>query len=124
MRERVKDRLPEFTAEQKKDLKGSVDFFGINHYATNLIQVGGCINKCVCMYVCIVSYTHLSHQPPTHQKQKQGPNQVIEPNNYFSDLNGWIMMDPKWAKGDASWLSVVPWGLRRLLRWIKERCVG
>ena len=33
------------------------------------------------------------------------------------------MMDPKWAKGDASWLSVVPWGLRRLLRWIKERCV-
>lgn len=39
MRERVKDRLPEFTAQQKADLKGSNDFFGINHYATNLIQV-------------------------------------------------------------------------------------
>ncbi len=39
MRERVKERLPEFTEEQKKDLKGSADFFGINHYATNLIQV-------------------------------------------------------------------------------------
>jgi hypothetical protein len=32
-------------------------------------------------------------------------------------------MDPKWKKGDASWLSIVPWGLRRLLRWIKERYV-
>ncbi len=51
----------------------------------------------------------------------QGPTEKIDPDNYFSDLNGWIMMDPKWAKGDASWLSIVPWGLRRLLRWVKER---
>lgn len=88
MKERVGDRLPVFTEEQKEDLKGSVDFFAINHYATNLLQ---------------------------------GPTEKIEAGNYFSDLNGWIMMDPKWAKGDASWLSVVPWGMRRLLRWIKNR---
>lgn len=88
MKERVKERLPVFTAAQKQDLKGSADFFAINHYATNLLQ---------------------------------GPTEKIEASNYFSDLNGWIMMDPKWPKGDASWLSVVPWGMRRLLVWIKER---
>jgi len=88
MKERVGDRMPAFTEQQKQDLKGSADFFGINHYATNLLQ---------------------------------GPTEKIGAENYFSDLNGWIMMDPRWAVGDASWLSVVPWGMRRLLRWIKHR---
>lgn len=88
MKERVGDRLPVFTEAQKADLKGSSDFFGINHYATNLLQ---------------------------------DPTEKIGAGNYFADLNGWIMMDPRWPMGDASWLSVVPWGMRRLLRWIKER---
>eukprot|EP00624_Nannochloropsis_granulata_P004587 evm.model.NODE_32902_length_36922_cov_39.382481.10 len=88
MKARVGDRLPVFTEQQKQDLKGSADFFGINHYATNLLQ---------------------------------GPTEKIGAGNYFSDLNGWIMMDPRWAIGDASWLSVVPWGMRRLLRWIQHR---
>ena len=34
MRERVGDRLPTFSAEQKALLKGSLDFVGINHYTT------------------------------------------------------------------------------------------
>jgi beta-glucosidase/6-phospho-beta-glucosidase/beta-galactosidase len=34
LKERVGDRLPVFTDDQKKMLKGSADFFAINHYFT------------------------------------------------------------------------------------------
>lgn len=34
MRETVKDRLPEFTKDEKEMLKGSSDFFGLNHYSS------------------------------------------------------------------------------------------
>lgn len=37
MRERVGDRLPAFTEQQKKDLKGSVDFVGLNTYSASLV---------------------------------------------------------------------------------------
>ncbi|KAL3644188.1 hypothetical protein CASFOL_012120 [Castilleja foliolosa] len=35
MRERVGDRLPKFTPEQAKLVKGSYDFIGMNYYTTN-----------------------------------------------------------------------------------------
>merc|ERR1712080_31149 len=34
MKDYVGDRLPKFTDQQKEDLKGSHDFFGLNHYTT------------------------------------------------------------------------------------------
>ena len=37
MKEYVGDRLPVFTQSQKDDLKGSHDFFGLNHYTTKWI---------------------------------------------------------------------------------------
>lgn len=38
MRERVGNRLPRFTAEQQRMLKGSCDFFGLNHYSSHLCE--------------------------------------------------------------------------------------
>eukprot|EP00877_Chromochloris_zofingiensis_P007969 jgi/Chrzof1/3425/Cz12g24240.t1 len=38
MRERVGNRLPRFTREQRAMLKGSIDFFGLNHYSSHLCE--------------------------------------------------------------------------------------
>ncbi len=40
MRQRVGERLPKFTEEQKKLLKGSLDFFAFNHYSSFLVAEG------------------------------------------------------------------------------------
>lgn len=34
MKKNVGDRLPKFTEEEKEMLKGSHDFFGLNHYTS------------------------------------------------------------------------------------------
>ncbi|KAG9125499.1 Beta-glucosidase 1B [Ceratobasidium sp. 392] len=41
MKEVLGDRLPQFTAEELKVVKGSGDFYGMNTYTTNLCKAGG-----------------------------------------------------------------------------------
>ncbi|TFK52902.1 beta-glucosidase [Heliocybe sulcata] len=41
MRQFLGDRLPTFTPEEEKLVKGSSDFYGMNTYTTNLIRPGG-----------------------------------------------------------------------------------
>lgn len=71
-------------------------------YEGVIVCMHACLNVCVCV---------VGANPPTHT-----------PTSY-PNTSRRIMMDPKWQRGDVSWLSIVPWGLRRLLRWIKERWV-
>ena len=91
MKERVGDRLPPLNDTQRNELKGSVDFFALNHYATSLARA------------------------PT--------SNASEPRDFFEDAAAWTSCDPSWPKGDSDWLSVVPWGMRRILRWVKDRWV-
>ena len=37
MRDRLVDALPRFTPEQSASLKGSTDYFGLNHYSTRYV---------------------------------------------------------------------------------------
>lgn len=94
MRERLGDRLPHFTEEEQKLIKGSSDFFGLNHYST--------------MYA--------AHVP----EGKHVENYVYANGGVFADQQVSLTADPDWELTDMQW-PVVPWGLRDLLLWISER---
>lgn len=88
MKDRVGKRLPAFTDEQKNDLNGSADFFGLNHYSTTFISA---------------------------------PEEDLKPVDYPSDMNMVEETDGRFTRGEPSWLFTVPFGMRRLLVWIKNR---
>ncbi|MDH3252024.1 MAG: GH1 family beta-glucosidase, partial [Ignavibacteria bacterium] len=94
MRERVRERLPEFTAEDLDLIKGSADFFGLNHYTT--------------MYA--------SHAQPdgTSGNSPYGNGGISE------DQDVLLTSDPAWRTTQMGW-NIVPWGCRKLLHWIDTR---
>lgn len=94
MREWLGDRLPRFTDEQIAYVKGSSDFFGLNHYNT--------------MYA--------AHVPDG----ETADNYVYANGGIFADQQVALTADPAWELTDMQW-PVVPWGLRELLLWIKDR---
>ncbi len=92
MRERLGDRLPKFSPEEAKLLKGSSDFFGLNHYTT--------------------TYT---------AEEKAGTKSSIKGNGGISEDQGVsLTQDPEWPLTAMDW-AVVPWGCRNLLQWIAAR---
>ncbi|WP_020570938.1 GH1 family beta-glucosidase [Neolewinella persica] len=94
MKDRVGDRLPAFTDEEKVLIKGSSDFFGLNHYTT--------------MYAADVA-------PGTHVEHSVYANPGI-----YKDQDVALTAAPDWELTEMQW-PVVPWGLRDLLLWINER---
>ena len=94
MKDRLGDRLPEFTAAEKALVKGSSDFFGLNHYNT--------------MYASDVP------------EGEHVDNYVYANGGIYEDQYVALTADPAWTLTDMQW-PVVPWGLRELLLWISER---
>lgn len=90
MRETVGDRLPDFTREEKLALKGSSDFFGLNHYSTHV--------------VCAA-------------RQDDGKNARGCKPSFWSDEAVHKRADARWPRTDMGW-SVVPAGLRGVLGYI------
>lgn len=96
MRKRCGDRLPTFTEEEKAIVKGSSEFFGLNHYST--------------------SYAY----------QPEGKAQTIsmwgnlQADGYFDDQELEMMDDGRWLRTDMDW-AVVPWGMRRLCEYVHNR---
>ncbi|XP_038072995.1 lactase-phlorizin hydrolase-like [Patiria miniata] len=87
-----KSRLPEFTTYQKALIKGTGDFIGLNHYTTTLA---------------------------TNATPDVGDRNASDA-SYWSDQNIWSWKDPNWPGSGSSWLQIVPWGIRRLLKWISD----
>jgi len=96
MRENCGERLPTFSPEDRKLLKGSLDFLGLNHYGS-----------------------HYSMNP----KSNAGPIPVnfegwVEDQRVVSTYyrNGKAIG----PQGDSPWLFVAPWGFYKLLHWVKK----
>jgi len=80
-------RLPEFTAEEKLFIKGTHDYFGLNHYTTQLVV--------------------------SNDRGTQWPS-------WDFDRDVEESTDPSWPGSGSSWLFEVPWGLRKLLGWVRD----
>ncbi|MFY0650735.1 MAG: beta-glucosidase [Cyclobacteriaceae bacterium] len=93
MRERLGDRLPTFSQKEKDMLKGSSDFFGLNHYTT--------------MYAA--NATEAKKEIDVYGNGGLSEDQDVD-----------LSVDPAWELTDMKW-AVVPWGCRKLLNWIDER---
>ncbi|KAK3085076.1 hypothetical protein FSP39_023890 [Pinctada imbricata] len=84
----AKSRLPEFTDEEKKYMKNTYDFLGMNFYTSNTIK-----------------YKKFSANDSSYDHDK--------------DLD--FGKDPSWLGSGSSWLKVTPFGIRRMLNWVKYK---
>ncbi|XP_010895756.2 beta-klotho [Esox lucius] len=88
--------LPRFTDQERQELRGALGFIALNHFTTRLV----------------------SPRPHSSETDPADPHELQPP-----DHDCLLMSDPTW---DFSGLgqAVVPWGLRRVLRWVKDRYGG
>ncbi|WCJ42034.1 beta glucosidase 43 [Euphorbia peplus] len=91
MKEIVGERLPKFTKEEVKMVKGSIDFVGINQYTS------------IYMYNPKRKSNSLGYQEDWNAAYAGAKNgEVIGP------------------KANSNWLQIVPWGMYKCLMYIKE----
>ncbi|RZB74437.1 cyanogenic beta-glucosidase-like isoform X1 [Glycine soja] len=93
MRSLVGNRLPKFSKEETRQLKGSFDFLGLNHYAT----------------------VYAGHAP--HLRGPR-PTLLTDPLIYVTNQRDGRVLCPYAA---SNWLCVYPRGLRQLLLYIKKQ---
>ncbi len=93
MKLRLGARLPSFSEEDKLLIKGSSDFFGLNHYTT--------------MYAA----------DATNNREV---GSVYGNGGLSEDQDVNLSVAPDWKMTSMQW-AIVPWGCRKLLLWISER---
>mmetsp|Transcript_60899 Transcript_60899/g.178023 ORF Transcript_60899/g.178023 Transcript_60899/m.178023 type:complete len:514 (-) Transcript_60899:101-1642(-) len=95
MKRKCGDRLPSFTDEEKLLIKGTSEFFGLNHYSTAYAR-----------------------EPEGRAKTKSMWGNVQE-GGYFDDQEVCLVDDPAWRRTDMDW-GVVPWGLKSMCEYIQR----
>jgi len=93
MKERLGERLPDFSDDEKKMIKDSSDFFGLNHYTT--------------MYAA-------------HDHGNANEQSVYGNGGISEDQEVDLSLDDNWSFTAMNW-AVVPWGCKKLLQWIDQR---
>ena len=92
---RLGTRLPTFTREEAAKLKGSADFFGLNHYGSQFVRA--------------------SLAPADYDT----PNGTAS--SYWTDYEASSFHTDDMPRAASVWLYGVPWGLRKLLNWVEKR---
>ncbi len=93
MKERIGDKLPRFSEKEKELLKGSSDFFGLNHYTT----------------------MNAAHTDSVDENEDVHGNGGISKDQGVS-----LSVKKDWKLTKMNW-AVVPWGCKKLLKWIADR---
>lgn len=91
MRQQLKERLPTFTEEESALVKGSNDFYGMNHYTANFIK-------------------HLKGEPTLDDIS--GHAELL-PSNKVGEYIG--------PETECAWLRPNATGFRKMLKWISDR---
>eukprot|EP00249_Psilotum_nudum_P003191 c16527_g1_i1 orf=144-1913(-) len=99
MREGAGNRLPYFTEDESKNLKGSIDFIGINYYTTSYARN---------------ATEEMNPSLKWYKRDRRATTTAIGPDGA---LIGELMGPP----GGLGWIHNCPWGLPKLLGWIEER---
>ncbi|XP_045505086.1 myrosinase 1-like isoform X1 [Colias croceus] len=86
-----RSRLPPFTEEEKEFVKGTHDFYAVNHYTSRLAR---------------------SLQP--------GETAGLWPMFGAGEIDVFLDVHPDWPQAANSWFFVNPPGLRKLLVWLKK----
>jgi beta-glucosidase len=84
-------RLPTFTEEESKLVKGSFDYLGLNHYTSKYVRYTGLVGR----------------------DYSDDGRFVTSATNKTGDLIG--------PTAQSDWLNVYPIGLRKILNWIDKR---
>ncbi|XP_027127621.1 putative beta-glucosidase 41 isoform X2 [Coffea arabica] len=95
MQKSVAERLPEINPEVSKFLKGTLDFIGINHYTT------------------LYARNDRTHFRKLILRDASSDSAVITSAYRHGAAIG--------ERAASVWLRIVPWGIRKLARYIKER---
>jgi beta-glucosidase len=91
MRKQLGDRLPSFTADEAALIKGSNDFYGMNHYCANYIK-------------------HKTSAP--EQDDIAGNLELLMENSAGESIG---------PETQSAWLRPHPIGFRKLLKWLSDR---
>ena len=122
------DRLPHFTVEQSRLVKGSVDYFALNHYTSRSTLEHSFDGP--------LSFSHVPFSTFFYIRFGQAPTVAECALRSGNASRGWdddqcCVASPVSRNGTvigpvagSDWLYVVPWGLRRLLGWISTRYEG
>jgi beta-glucosidase len=93
MKERVGNRLPKWSEEDRTLIKGSSDFFGLNHYTTSYV-------------------IHIENVDDDIEGYYRDRGCVTT-----SERDGKLIG----PRGEPTWLFVVPRGMRGVLNWVSNR---
>lgn len=86
---RLWSRLPEWSEDWRKRVRGSADFIGINYYTSRLVDRAG---------------------------PASAPKVWEEGASIFKDMNLLKSVNTSWVKSKSSWLYSVPSGIGDLMR--------
>lgn len=92
----VRDRLPKFTKEEAKMVRGSIDFVGINQYTT----------------------FYLFDQKQSKDSKSKDLSYQKDWNAGFAYAKNGVPIGPR---ANSEWLYKVPWGMYKTLMYMKEK---